>query len=61
VGFVVNPDTAEISEAIERFYQENKEESFTKQIKVEKLKYSWERMVEVIEHLIRKTDQNDIS
>ncbi|MFA5419358.1 MAG: glycosyltransferase [Bacteroidales bacterium] len=53
VGFVVNPDTDEITEAIFRFYNENREDEFISNIKIEKLKYSWERMIETIDKLIK--------
>ncbi len=52
VGFVVNPDSAEIADSIQRFYHQNRELEFISNIKVEKLKYSWERMIETIDKLI---------
>ncbi len=54
VGFVINPDPAEIAASIRRFYDENHEAGFIANIKTEKLKYSWERMIETIEKLIPK-------
>jgi len=53
VGFVVKPDPEEITDAIIRFYNENRENEFISNIKTEKLKYSWERMIETIENLIK--------
>ncbi len=52
VGFVINPDPAEIAASIRRFYDGNHETEFIHNIKTEKLKYSWERMIETIEKLI---------
>ncbi len=51
VGFVVKPEIQEITEAIIRFFDENKETVFIENIKSEKQKYSWERMIETIEGL----------
>lgn len=45
VGYVVNSDKDEITEAIYRFYQLNKEEEFSKNAAKEKQKYSWEVFV----------------
>ena len=49
VGFVVNPQVHEISDAICRFYTEKKENEFIQNIRKEKLKYSWERLIQTIE------------
>jgi glycosyltransferase involved in cell wall biosynthesis len=51
-GYVVNPDPAEISSAIVRFYSENREAEFSTNAAIEKQKYSWERMVEAIDKLL---------
>ena len=48
VGYVVKPDPHEISDAIFKFFDENKEAEFKGNIKIEKLKYSWSKMVEAI-------------
>jgi D-inositol-3-phosphate glycosyltransferase len=52
VGYVVNPDPAEISSSIVRFYSENKESEFSASAAIEKQKYSWENMVKAIDSLI---------
>ncbi|MEI7501205.1 MAG: glycosyltransferase [Bacteroidota bacterium] len=52
VGYVVNPDPAEISAAIVRFYSENRETEFSVNASVEKQKYSWKSMVETIDRLL---------
>ena len=52
-GFIVkaaSPD--EIADAVVRFYEEDKEAEFVKKIIEEKEKYSWDRMVEVIEKFL---------
>lgn len=51
-GFIVEPDSPEkLAEAVVRFYTENKEKEFVENVRLEKQKYSWERMVENIEKL----------
>ncbi|MBN2175854.1 MAG: glycosyltransferase [Bacteroidales bacterium] len=54
VGYVVKTDVDEISKAIVRFYEENKEEEFIKNVKFEKQKYSWENIIISIDSLIKK-------
>jgi D-inositol-3-phosphate glycosyltransferase len=54
VGYVVNPDPAEIASAIVLFYDENKEAEFSANAAVEKQKYSWGRMVGTIDQLLGK-------
>jgi D-inositol-3-phosphate glycosyltransferase len=48
VGFVVDPEVTQIADAIVRFYNEARENDFIKQIKTEKLKYSWGSMIQAI-------------
>lgn len=52
VGYVIKPEEKEIADAIFRFYENNKEEEFSKNASLEKLKYSWENMVETIDKLV---------
>ena len=54
VGYVVNPRPGEISDAIVRFYQENKESEFSANAAVEKQKYSWNKMTDAIDLLSGK-------
>ncbi len=51
VGYVVKPDVDEIAEAILRFFDEKKEDEFIRNIKTEKQKYSWERMIATIDEV----------
>jgi len=51
VGYVVKPDSGAISIAIRRFFEENKEAEFSANAAMEKLNYSWERMVDSIDKL----------
>ena len=51
-GFIVPPnDPGALAGSIIRFYGENREAEFSSNIKEEKAKYSWERMVQAIEEL----------
>jgi glycosyltransferase involved in cell wall biosynthesis len=52
VGYVVEPFEKNITEAILRFFKENKEEEFSANSAIEKQKYSWQNMVMAIESII---------
>ena len=56
VGYVIQPDEKELADAIIKFFTESKESDFVDNLKVEKQKYSWERMLETIDKLV----ENDI-
>jgi glycosyltransferase involved in cell wall biosynthesis len=52
-GFTVAPESPQVfAEAILKFYQENLEESFSNAVKKEKVKYSWDHLVQAIESLV---------
>lgn len=55
VGYVVNPEPGEITNAILRFYREERAVFFSENAAVEKLKYSWSSMMEAIQKLINST------
>jgi D-inositol-3-phosphate glycosyltransferase len=59
VGYVINPDSREIADAIEKFYKEGKESEFSANVKIEKEKYSWERMTETIDSLLLETKKKN--
>lgn len=48
VGYVTEPVPEAIANAIADFYEENREHEFAANATVEKMKYSWSRMVEAI-------------
>jgi len=51
-GFVVPPrDPEAIADAVMRFYSEKREAAFSRNIRIEKRKYSWDRMAEAVEAL----------
>lgn len=52
VGFVVEPDASELTDAIVRYYDGNLEQSFSLAVKEEKEKYSWSKMVEAIGNFV---------
>lgn len=52
VGFVVAPDVNEISEALLRFFNENKEEEFSANAAVEKKRFSWEILLNQIDSIV---------
>lgn len=59
VGFVVDPEVLQIADAIVRFYNEAREIEFIKNIKTEKLKYSWDTMMEAVDR-VREIDKKPI-
>lgn len=51
-GYVVPPESPKaLAEAVLRFYRENREEAFVRNVQRERKKYSWEHMVEAVETL----------
>jgi len=52
VGYVVNPDAKQIAEALLRFFNENNEELFVENVKIEKQRFSWDILIESINKLI---------
>ena len=54
-GFLVPPNEPRaLAEAIRRFYREHRENEFAAKVKLEKRKYSWEKVVEAIEELVKQ-------
>ena len=54
VGYVVEPNGPSIGDAIFKFYKEKKEEEFTANTAVEKLKFSWSVFIHELELLIKE-------
>jgi len=52
-GYVVNPDSESIANAIDRYFSENNEIDFVEQVSIAKLKYSWGNMVNSIINLTK--------
>ena len=53
VGYVVEPLVPAITSSIQQFYNEKKEDEFSANAAVEKMKYSWGRMVEAIREIAK--------
>lgn len=53
VGFVTSQSTEEIAECLRRFYLENKEGEFKANLKVEKEKYSWDKLTAKVLNLAK--------
>ncbi len=52
-GFIVPPQQPDkVANAVLRFYTEQREEEFTRNVKEEKKKYSWDNLVGAIEELV---------
>lgn len=51
VGYVVQPQPQPITEALLDFFVQNRKQGFEENVKLEKRKYSWKKMVETIENV----------
>ena len=54
VGFVVEPDSRQIADALFRFFSGNRQEEFERNLREEKKKYAWTSMTEAIEGLMQE-------
>jgi glycosyltransferase involved in cell wall biosynthesis len=52
VGYVVNPIVNEISDALLRFFIENKEKEFSANAAIEKKRFSWELLLTKIDSIV---------
>jgi D-inositol-3-phosphate glycosyltransferase len=52
VGFVVNPDSIEIADAIRNYFENDLEEKFSANITREKKRFSWETMIDAIDEVM---------
>jgi len=51
-GFIVKPEAPEaVADAVVRFYKDERESEFVRNVKEEKKKYSWDNIVQAIERL----------
>ena len=57
IGFVVSPNANEIAEAILNFFNQNLQETFEQNLREEKKKYEWQRLLETIKSLTNTTAQ----
>ncbi|KAF0203606.1 MAG: group 1 glycosyl [Bacteroidetes bacterium] len=53
VGYVVEPEQNDIAEAISKFYIGNKEEEFIENVKKEKVRFSWDGLLNTIDNLYK--------
>ncbi len=58
VGYVVSPDVNEISEALLRFFIENKENEFSANAATEKKRFSWEILLDRIDSVVNSSKTN---
>lgn len=54
VGYVVEPKPSEITEALLDFFNENRKETFEENVRKEKKKYTWDKMVMAVENIYSK-------
>ena len=48
IGYVVEPNAQDITDALYRYFKEQKEEAFTEALLQEKEKYTWDRMTRAV-------------
>lgn len=48
IGYVVNPDSQSIADALVAYYAEDNEARFTEGVRIEKKKYAWDRMTQAV-------------
>jgi len=48
IGYVTEPDSKQIADALHRFFKENKREEFETNVVEEKKKYAWSKFIEAI-------------
>ena len=58
VGFVVNPDSDEIAEALLKYFEGGKEKEFSENIAEEKKRFSWDAFVGIIDGLLNRIKSN---
>jgi D-inositol-3-phosphate glycosyltransferase len=59
VGYVVEKKSDEVAAALVDFYENNREAAFSEATKTEKLKFSWEAMVEGIGNLFKQIETGE--
>ena len=52
VGYVVEPNTSSIADALVDFYENNRYETFVGGVKEEKKRYKWSNMTDAIKQLL---------
>jgi glycosyltransferase involved in cell wall biosynthesis len=58
-GYVVKPFPEEIADAIEDYFDNNRKETFSLNVKKEKEKYSWSKMTGSINEVYQNCLEND--
>jgi len=54
IGYVVEPDSKQIADALWRFFQEKKQEEFERNVVEEKKKYAWSEFTKAIDKVMEK-------
>ena len=53
IGYVTEPDSKQIADALCRFFEENKREEFEQNVVEEKKKYAWSAFTAAIDHVLK--------
>lgn len=54
IGYVVSPQKEPIADALIQYFEEEKQEEFVANLKVEKQKFAWDKMIKTIENIQEK-------
>lgn len=54
IGYVVEPNAKEIADALINFYTQERKEEFEENVRIEKKKYSWDKMVLAVEEIYKR-------
>jgi D-inositol-3-phosphate glycosyltransferase len=58
-GYVVKPAPGEIAEAIEDYFESDRKDDFTRNVREEKGKYSWSKMTASVTEVYKNCLNND--
>ena len=53
IGYVVEPDADDIAKALIDFYENNREQEYENNVKLEKQKYAWSNMIKAFDDLAK--------
>ncbi len=59
IGYVVEPDSEQVANALVKYFKEEKEHEFVENIQIEKQKYAWSNMTHALYELTQEIDSND--
>jgi len=52
VGYIAKIDSEDVANCLNDFFENHREEEFSKNVAIEKEKFGWDKMIEAIEQLV---------